>query len=98
MFEILVVAFCRDKIAKRSVRHEGRAEKTDMSKMRQQRTEQIPAGERQPEMISQGNYYHDPAEVTAKRKPIKVGPKIGGNDPCPCGSGKKFKGCHGRKA
>ena len=24
------------------------------------------------------------------------GPKIGRNDPCPCGSGKKFKNCHGR--
>ncbi len=28
--------------------------------------------------------------------PIKVGPKVGRNDPCPCGSGKKFKNCHGR--
>jgi len=24
------------------------------------------------------------------------GPKVGRNDPCPCGSGKKFKQCHGR--
>jgi len=23
-------------------------------------------------------------------------PKVGRNDPCPCGSGKKFKQCHGR--
>ena len=23
------------------------------------------------------------------------GPKVGRNDPCPCGSGKKFKHCHG---
>ncbi len=30
--------------------------------------------------------------------PIKSaqGPKVGRNDPCPCGSGKKFKKCHGR--
>ena len=26
---------------------------------------------------------------------IRVGPKIGRNDPCPCGSGKKYKNCHG---
>ena len=26
----------------------------------------------------------------------RVGPKVGRNDPCPCGSGKKFKHCHGR--
>ena len=29
-------------------------------------------------------------------QPVKVGPKVGRNDPCPCGSGKKFKNCHGR--
>ena len=28
--------------------------------------------------------------------PIHVGPKVGRNDPCPCGSGKKYKNCHGR--
>jgi hypothetical protein len=26
----------------------------------------------------------------------RTGPKIGRNDPCPCGSGKKYKKCHGR--
>jgi preprotein translocase subunit SecA len=25
-------------------------------------------------------------------------PKVGRNDPCPCGSGKKYKQCHGRIA
>jgi preprotein translocase subunit SecA len=25
-------------------------------------------------------------------------PKVGRNDPCPCGSGKKYKACHGRLA
>ena len=28
--------------------------------------------------------------------PIKNAPKIGRNDPCPCGSGKKYKNCHGK--
>jgi preprotein translocase subunit SecA len=31
-----------------------------------------------------------------KIQPIKVGEKVGRNDPCPCGSGKKFKQCHGQ--
>jgi preprotein translocase subunit SecA len=30
-----------------------------------------------------------------KPQPIRVEQKIGRNDPCPCGSGKKFKACHG---
>ena len=28
--------------------------------------------------------------------PIHVEKKVGRNDPCPCGSGKKFKNCHGK--
>ncbi len=35
-----------------------------------------------------------PAEP-GKPKPVKVEPKVGRNDPCPCGSGKKYKKCHG---
>jgi preprotein translocase subunit SecA len=27
---------------------------------------------------------------------VRDQPKVGRNDPCPCGSGKKFKQCHGR--
>ena len=29
-------------------------------------------------------------------EPIKADPKVGRNDPCPCGSGKKYKNCHGK--
>jgi preprotein translocase subunit SecA len=31
-----------------------------------------------------------------KKRPIRVGQKVGRNDPCPCGSGKKYKHCHGK--
>ena len=77
--------------------HQAQPERTDMSRMRQRKENLVPAGEREPAMISQGPDYNDPSE-TAKQEPIKVGPKIGRNDPCPCGSGKKFKNCHGRDA
>ena len=36
-----------------------------------------------------------PASATPVAAPIKAGPKVGRNDPCPCGSGKKYKLCHG---
>jgi preprotein translocase subunit SecA len=37
------------------------------------------------------------SEAPAKRPtPIQAGPKVGRNDPCPCGSGKKYKQCHGQ--
>ena len=32
----------------------------------------------------------------AKAKPVRTGPKVGRNDPCPCGSGKKYKHCCGK--
>ncbi|MDE6818398.1 MAG: SEC-C domain-containing protein [Muribaculaceae bacterium] len=31
-----------------------------------------------------------------KKQPVKKTAKIGRNDPCPCGSGKKYKACHGK--
>ena len=39
-------------------------------------------------------YQTGPAQAEAP-KPVKVGAKVGRNDPCPCGSGKKYKKCHG---
>jgi preprotein translocase subunit SecA len=36
------------------------------------------------------------AEAVEKAKPVRTGPKVGRNDPCPCGSGKKYKQCCGR--
>jgi preprotein translocase subunit SecA len=39
-----------------------------------------------------------PAGGNAAAQPAQGGPKIGRNDPCHCGSGKKYKQCHGRLA
>jgi preprotein translocase subunit SecA len=67
---------------------EGRQQKTDMSKMNTTKSDlNAPPTE---------NDYYDP--TPEKQQPIQVGPKIGRNDPCPCGSGKKYKACHGREA
>lgn len=68
---------------------EGRQQKTDLSKMRTQKDELDGAGH--------DDNYIDPS-APIKQEPIKVGPKIGRNDPCPCGSGKKYKQCHGKDA
>jgi preprotein translocase subunit SecA len=38
------------------------------------------------------------ANAVEKAKPVRTGPKVGRNDPCPCGSGKKFKQCCGKNA
>jgi len=36
------------------------------------------------------------AQHIGKLQPVHVGEKVGRNDPCPCGSGKKYKQCHGK--
>ncbi|MDZ4748139.1 MAG: preprotein translocase subunit SecA [Saprospiraceae bacterium] len=67
---------------------EAREQKTDLSKIRTNRTEEIArkaaaaAAGRRPETVVE----------TVKREE----PKVGRNDPCPCGSGKKYKQCHGK--
>ena len=38
----------------------------------------------------------DAQEKIAKARPARTGPKVGRNDPCPCGSGKKYKQCCGK--
>ena len=73
---------------------EGRTQKTDMSKMNINKAEIEAAGE---DYAANEKDYFDPA-APVKQAPIRVDPKIGRNDPCPCGSGKKFKQCHGKDA
>jgi SEC-C motif-containing protein len=42
-----------------------------------------------------GRWLYESGSVSA-RTIVRSGPKVGRNDPCPCGSGKKYKHCHGR--
>ncbi|MBR5652450.1 MAG: preprotein translocase subunit SecA [Bacteroidales bacterium] len=47
------------------------------------------------DMLSQSN---SNTQGPQKQQPVRVEKKIGRNDPCPCGSGKKYKNCCGRYA
>lgn len=51
---------------------------------------------RQPGKLSRAMYSNSPKEEERKQQPIIKAAKIGRNDPCPCGSGKKYKKCCGR--
>ncbi|MDP2629664.1 MAG: SEC-C metal-binding domain-containing protein, partial [Candidatus Harrisonbacteria bacterium] len=44
----------------------------------------------------QFQHQHSGSVNGAAKNPIKAGEKVGRNDPCPCGSGKKYKQCHGK--
>jgi uncharacterized protein YchJ len=42
-----------------------------------------------------GHGEYDPNVFLKKQPVFRTEPKVGRNDPCPCGSGKKYKKCHG---
>lgn len=62
---------------------EGREQSTDLSHMKISRESEAPQ--------TQGNR----TQEVQKTQPVHVEKKIGRNDLCPCGSGKKYKNCHG---
>ena len=41
------------------------------------------------------DHEYDPNLLLNRQPVVRTEPKIGRNDPCPCGSGKKYKKCHG---
>jgi preprotein translocase subunit SecA len=45
--------------------------------------------------LTKGQSPGSPQQI-GKLQPVHVGEKVGRNDPCPCGSGKKYKQCHGK--
>ena len=55
--------------------------------------EEKPPEERSPELLSQQQQQEENHQPYVRNQP-----KVGRNDPCPCGSGKKYKQCHGRLA
>jgi preprotein translocase subunit SecA len=65
------------------VKEAHRPQRTDMSRLKEERTD----------MLSQIGKTGE-QQIT---QPIRVEKKVGRNDPCPCGSGKKYKSCHGQE-
>ena len=53
--------------------------------------------EAQQRMAAAKQTHGDQSDDAVKKQPVKNGEKVGRNDPCPCGSGKKYKNCCGRK-
>ena len=62
---------------------EQRARTVDRQQVREQRQD----------LLAQSHSNTQHKEIT---QPVHVEKKVGRNDPCPCGSGKKYKNCHGR--
>jgi len=79
---------------------------TVLSKVKFRMPEEVEAMERQQQDASQMSMQHDSATAMPQEQSsptqrqaetfVREQPKVGRNEPCPCGSGKKFKQCHGK--
>jgi len=67
------------------VKEAERKRQVDMSNMRASKSD-----------FSQYSSTGGGGEQGRKTEPVRVDKKVGRNDPCPCGSGKKYKNCHGQ--
>ncbi|MCQ4233604.1 preprotein translocase subunit SecA [Pseudomonas stutzeri] len=68
-----------------------RREAEEMAQRMQFKHEEVSALQQQPEEPEQGEHVAEIAPM-----PVRTEPKIGRNELCPCGSGKKYKHCHGQ--
>lgn len=90
--EILTIIF-KGQIATQEADNvkEGQQRRTDMSRMQTRRPQEIAASA----PTSGGSTPQPQEEERIPQVPMKAEIKVGRNDACPCGSGKKFKNCHG---
>ena len=67
-------------------------DQTSVKQEQNQRVEKLQTGR---QTITSNTNNNNPKRQT-KVQPVRVEQKVGRNEPCPCGSGKKFKQCHGK--
>jgi preprotein translocase subunit SecA len=90
-----------DGFASNDVREQQKPKKTDMSKLKTRRDDL--SGITNPKIADQPIREQEalppppPPAPREKIMPAKAEHKVGRNDPCPCGSGKKYKNCHGKE-
>ena len=100
LFKILIVKVNKDVVSTLmkgqipiqradQVREASQRKRTDMSRYKTQKSE-LPGAENAMEGANANT------QERSKPQPVTVEKKVGRNDPCPCGSGKKYKQCHGR--
>ncbi len=74
------------------VREAAAVQKTNLSNLKTSRPETVMTA--RPHAVNPGGGVQQ--QEQKKAEPVRVAKKVGRNDPCPCGSGKKYKNCHGK--
>jgi len=77
----------------------GRVREETMTSLHQVKVEQEPPVVEQPQQSAPVSYNlgEEELEQESQQTYKREQPKVGRNDPCPCGSGKKYKQCHGKR-
>jgi preprotein translocase subunit SecA len=79
------------------VKQAQRPQRTDMSRLSAGRDSRAPIGTSSGGgQLSEAQSRSIAGQQEQRVQPVRVEQKIGRNDPCPCGSGKKYKNCHGK--
>ncbi|CAN5438303.1 preprotein translocase subunit SecA [soil metagenome] len=100
LFKTMVATFNRDVVSflckgglpvqQQEIRSAPTEEKTDLSRLK--------AGRDENNSVVNPNAAQQPQQPQERKlEPVRVEDKIGRNDLCPCGSGKKYKQCHGKE-
>ena len=100
LFKVLVVKVNKDVVSTLmkgqipiqrpdQIREAESRKRTDMSRYKTQKSE-LPGAENAMDGAN------SQTQERSKPQPVKVEKSVGRNEPCPCGSGKKYKHCHGR--
>ncbi len=102
LFKVMIVKVNKDVVgtlmkghipiqSSEQVRQAEERKRTDMSKYKTQKSDL-------PGVDNPMQGANTQTSERSRPQPVKVEKKVGRNDPCPCGSGKKYKQCHGRGA
>ena len=94
MFEALLSNIKHETI--RFLSHIQIAGDDDMRKLEEQRRREEQGRQYQHAEAGSLEAEGEAATGQAPQPQLRQGPKVGRNDPCPCGSGKKYKQCHGQ--
>jgi preprotein translocase subunit SecA len=84
-------------LARVRVRSENEVQALEEQQQRQAQARQLQFQHAEAGGLAAGEPEPAPAAMSQQQTPVhRDAPKVGRNDPCPCGSGKKYKHCHGQ--
>ena len=95
MFDVMVSEIQKDVVKiLLNIQKAGEVKRTQTAKITSAAQEKIQSIN----MVTEGGPASKPPQEQRREPIVNSGPKVGRNDPCPCGSGKKYKNCCGKNA